>query len=101
MHAENGGWSDWSNWDLCSKTCGGGVTMRHRRCDSPPPDSDGQPCNGVDNEKKTCNTDKCPGTKSVATCQYLLLLNCGSSCVFIRLAVSFSTGDIARMIGLI
>lgn len=38
--------------------------MRRRRCDSPPPDPDGQPCNGADNETKTCNSDKCPGNES-------------------------------------
>ena len=35
--------------------------MRHRRCDNPPPDQDGEPCDGTDTESKPCNTEKCPG----------------------------------------
>ena len=57
----NGGWSDWTDWTLCSKTCGSGVAVRHRQCDSPPPDTDGQPCIGPDRETQTCNTEQCPG----------------------------------------
>ena len=62
---ENGKWSEWTDWDLCSKTCAGGITMRRRRCDSPPPDPEGQPCNGADTETKSCNPEKCPGMKYI------------------------------------
>ncbi|XP_046561216.1 sushi, von Willebrand factor type A, EGF and pentraxin domain-containing protein 1-like [Haliotis rubra] len=58
-HIVNGGYSEWSEWSTCSKTCGGGETTRSRACDSPPPGVDGDSCVGADMESATCNTEDC------------------------------------------
>lgn len=32
----DGDWSPWSQWSVCSRTCGTGVHFRQRKCDNPP-----------------------------------------------------------------
>ncbi|XP_076075711.1 uncharacterized protein LOC143046433 [Mytilus galloprovincialis] len=56
----NGGWSSYSGWYECSKSCEGGTRSRVRFCDSPAPDPEGQFCIGSDTEVGNCNTDPCP-----------------------------------------
>ncbi|EDO40760.1 predicted protein [Nematostella vectensis] len=58
--AVNGGWSDFSKWTKCSKTCGGGKQERTRTCTSPAPSHNGKKCAGDAREERECNTDKCP-----------------------------------------
>ena len=31
----DGGWSTWSSYSECSRTCGGGVTAQERLCNNP------------------------------------------------------------------
>ena len=31
----DGGWDNWSEWSVCSRTCGGGVLNRLRKCNNP------------------------------------------------------------------
>lgn len=54
--AIDGGWSDWGTWTECTRTCGGGVAMRQRICNKPPPSHSGRYCPGVKHEYKICNS---------------------------------------------
>uniref|UniRef100_A0A7N6B0L1 ADAM metallopeptidase with thrombospondin type 1 motif, 17 n=1 Tax=Anabas testudineus TaxID=64144 RepID=A0A7N6B0L1_ANATE len=42
----DGDWSPWSQWSMCSRTCGTGVQFRQRKCDNPPYHKacEGPPC---------------------------------------------------------
>ncbi|KOB77865.1 hypothetical protein OBRU01_03339 [Operophtera brumata] len=48
-HRERGGWSQWSEWSLCSRTCDGGVSRQLRTCASP------AGCRGEPVRYKICN----------------------------------------------
>ena len=54
-NGQAGGWSSWSRWGQCSRTCGGGVSFRTRRCNNPKPSYGGEPCRGKSEEYKLCN----------------------------------------------
>ncbi|XP_022801516.1 coadhesin-like [Stylophora pistillata] len=76
----NGGWSLWSQWGSCSRTCGGGSKTRSRTCTNPPPSAGGVSCQGSGFQTLSCNTEGCPvdggwsswGTWSICS------LSCGS-----------------------
>ncbi|XP_025089505.1 zinc metalloproteinase nas-36-like isoform X1 [Pomacea canaliculata] len=55
----DGGWSQWTEWGQCSRSCGGGQQYRYRRCNSPPPTGRGQPCQGHDAENTRCGNQVC------------------------------------------
>lgn len=57
----DGGLSQWTAWSPCSKSCGGGTSVRTRQCNSPPPSPGGNPCNNKTFESKDCNIHACPG----------------------------------------
>ncbi|KAG5675419.1 hypothetical protein PVAND_005325 [Polypedilum vanderplanki] len=48
------GWSAWSDFSTCSRTCDGGVAFQLRRCHSP------QGCKGESVRYKICNMQACP-----------------------------------------
>nr|XP_026695671.1 uncharacterized protein LOC100178652 isoform X2 [Ciona intestinalis] len=54
---ETPGWTQWSTWNSCSLTCGGGLHSRSRICDGEVPGS--EVCKGPEQEVKTCNTEDC------------------------------------------
>jgi hypothetical protein len=56
----DGGYTDWSQWDTCTVTCGGGSQERYRNCTNPVPQYGGADCMGVDAEIQVCNMDNCP-----------------------------------------
>ncbi|XP_030853395.1 hemicentin-1 isoform X1 [Strongylocentrotus purpuratus] len=56
----HGGWSEWTEWGQCSKTCGRGMRIRTRRCDSPSPAHNGLQCTGPEVEQNSCHMDSCP-----------------------------------------
>ncbi|XP_056594756.1 SCO-spondin [Triplophysa dalaica] len=77
--SRDGGWSEWTSWTDCSKSCGGGVRSRRRDCNKPITGPDGDYCEGLGTELITCNTNHCP----VAPCSHVpgsVLSACGPSC---------------------
>lgn len=59
----HGGYSEWTGFDSCTRTCGGGMLIRRRNCTNPPPAHGGRDCSslGPSLESIECNTQKCPG----------------------------------------
>ena len=58
---QDGGWSSWSTWTVCSKTCGcDGYQTRSRPCSSPTPKCGGYNCDGSNFESRRCNDKPCP-----------------------------------------
>ncbi|XP_052105471.1 SCO-spondin-like, partial [Mytilus californianus] len=62
----DGNWTDyseWSPWDTCNVTCGGGFYSRYRNrtCENPGPMFGGMNCSGddIDRQKETCNKQRC------------------------------------------
>ncbi|KAK0136944.1 A disintegrin and metalloproteinase with thrombospondin motifs 7 [Merluccius polli] len=55
----NGGWSAWSEWTSCSRTCGMGVLSAHRDCVNPVPKYGGNYCLGERRRYRTCNKTPC------------------------------------------
>lgn len=54
----DGKWSKWSDWEECSKTCGGGTRSRSRNCEGP--FFGGKDCNGEPTETENCGETPCP-----------------------------------------
>lgn len=59
FHAVPGGWSRWSPWSWCDRSCGGGRSLRSRSCSSPPPKNGGAPCVGERHHVRLCNPGPC------------------------------------------
>lgn len=59
----DGGWGTWSNWSVCydldSRKCGNGLTVRTRACDNPYPQYGGDSCVGKRFEIDVC-IESCP-----------------------------------------
>ncbi|XP_008583107.1 PREDICTED: SCO-spondin, partial [Galeopterus variegatus] len=67
-----GGWSRWSPWSWCDRSCGGGRSLRSRSCSSPPPKNGGAPCLGERHHTRLCNPEPCeegcPAGMEVVSC---------------------------------
>ena len=61
----DGGYTEWSLWSSCTKSCGGGNQLRTRNCTQPLPLDGGLDCAdlgiGGDEESRQCNAMVCPG----------------------------------------
>ncbi|KAL9951953.1 hypothetical protein ACROYT_G044713 [Oculina patagonica] len=51
----DGGWSNYSKWSKCSKSCKGGKMTRTRDCNNPAPANGGQDCKGKSKQTISCN----------------------------------------------
>ena len=56
----NGGWGDWTDWEMCPVSCGGADQGRTHACDSPAPEHGGNDCAGGASETQRCNENPCP-----------------------------------------
>ncbi|XP_067661647.1 A disintegrin and metalloproteinase with thrombospondin motifs 18-like isoform X2 [Haliotis asinina] len=57
---QDGGWSTYSkDWTPCSRSCGGGVRYKTRKCNNPRPLFGGKACVGQDTMAEMCNTHAC------------------------------------------
>lgn len=56
----DGGFTSWSLFGVCDKTCGGGVKKRSRSCKNPSPQYGGKDCEGLAEETEACNVHPCP-----------------------------------------
>lgn len=64
----DGAWSRWGSWGACSTTCGTGVHIRYRSCDSPKPAYGGHNCRGANHQSQKCNLGPCPSTSFIICC---------------------------------
>lgn len=55
----HGGWSEWSSWGECSKTCGRGLKVRKRYCNNPAVKHNGNICEGENVEYEECKVKVC------------------------------------------
>uniref|UniRef100_A0A8C3UZV3 ADAM metallopeptidase with thrombospondin type 1 motif 7 n=1 Tax=Catharus ustulatus TaxID=91951 RepID=A0A8C3UZV3_CATUS len=58
-----GGWSPWSSWASCSRSCGAGVQSAERHCSHPTPKYGGRYCLGERRRFRICNVRRCPPDK--------------------------------------
>ena len=63
MLSVDGGYSRWTEWSECSKSCGWGYQSRDRKCNSPEPSRGGKDCTdlGESSEVQDCMIIECPG----------------------------------------
>ncbi|XP_052715472.1 deleted in malignant brain tumors 1 protein-like [Crassostrea angulata] len=56
----DGGFSEWTMWTQCSRTCGHGLKSRRRTCTNPVPTRNGRNCTGTYSENTECSIAGCP-----------------------------------------
>ncbi len=62
MFTVDGVWTLWTEFGMCSVTCGdGGITTRTRSCTNPSPLNGGKDCPDNATEPKSCSAAACPG----------------------------------------
>lgn len=91
--AVDGGWTEWSLWNLPTITCGvDGLVSRSRSCDNPTPANGGQLCRGQYIEQKLVSVNipcrKCEVTQSLRYSSINGICICG-----IRLVTSLLQQD--------
>ena len=59
-------WSPWGPWDVCTRTCGGGMQARSRTIVEQERHG-GKPCVGDPQEMQGCNMQACPSNNNFLT----------------------------------
>uniref|UniRef100_A0A087Y443 SCO-spondin n=1 Tax=Poecilia formosa TaxID=48698 RepID=A0A087Y443_POEFO len=57
------GWSSWTQWSACTRTCDVGIRRRYRSGTNPPPAFGGRPCKGERVGVDTCSVEPCLGIR--------------------------------------
>ncbi|XP_029943604.1 SCO-spondin, partial [Salarias fasciatus] len=71
------GWSSWTHWSSCSRTCDVGVRRRYRSGTNPPPAFGGRPCRGDRVGMDTCSIEPCFGVTGPWTSWSQCSVTCG------------------------
>ena len=75
----DGGWSTWSSWNQCSKSCGlAGMRTRERTCCCPKPQYGGKECIGNTAQSKDCFPTECPRQPMFYMLKLLVVFICKS-----------------------
>ncbi|XP_052253321.1 A disintegrin and metalloproteinase with thrombospondin motifs adt-1-like [Dreissena polymorpha] len=75
----DGRWTLWSQWSICSVTCGGGFYQRSRECSNPTPSPYGQQCIGQSMDVSVFQTQLCPQTDGGRT-YWTVWSTCSAMC---------------------
>lgn len=59
----DGSWGQWLSWDMCTRTCGGGIESSFRRCNDPEPRHGGKYCVGQRKRYRSCNIEACQNSE--------------------------------------
>ncbi|XP_008935598.1 PREDICTED: papilin-like, partial [Merops nubicus] len=59
MKRQTAAWGSWGEWGQCSRSCGGGVSLRQRRCYSQRTEG-ASSCVGPARSYRSCNIQSCP-----------------------------------------
>ena len=76
MTPQDGAYTSWSDWSLCSTTCGEGIMTRIRTCTNPPPMYGGSDCfaTGSAFQQKPCTIKiNCKGNFILITSNWVVL----------------------------
>ncbi|CAE8680778.1 unnamed protein product [Polarella glacialis] len=93
----DGQWGVWTDWGMCSQSCGGGVSFRHRPI-LQEANACGTEVTGKDRETRFCNTDvNCEAPVDCVLALWGLWSPCSASCDGIqrraRVVLTYGRGD--------
>jgi len=79
-------WSNWSAWESCSKSCGGGTQTSTRS--KTVQETNGGTCSGSSERSKSCNSQSCPAGQGPGEFSSTLIYNLPSMVLQTRLKIS-------------
>ncbi|KAF8795679.1 ADAMTS-like protein 3 like protein [Argiope bruennichi] len=72
FNSRDQGWSEWSAWSSCSRSCNGGVSYQIRKCERK------SGCEGESTKYKICNMQACPDSQDFRAGNYMRSAYIGS-----------------------